>query len=156
MQPDSGYTLIECMIVLVILSLCSVFAIGRFDHFIERNRTRADTHRIYEALQYARNLAMAQGQAIQFCGSQDKQHCDANWDQSQLLIDQDGKMLQAFPHLASHHHLTFHGFLNNHSLIFLPSGLSNQNGTFTYTSTEKNIRIIINKAGRIRYDDANP
>ncbi|KAA0876649.1 GspH/FimT family pseudopilin [Nitrincola tapanii] len=76
---ESGFTLIELMVVTVLLAIILSIGIPNYISLLERNRTTATANEILGALQYARNEAVRSNSTAQFCPSSDAVTCAANW-----------------------------------------------------------------------------
>ncbi len=62
---QAGFSIIELMVVLMILSITAVYAIPAFTDFIKSNRMRASEADIVTAIQFARAEAVQRGTSIE-------------------------------------------------------------------------------------------
>ena len=96
MRIHQGFTLIELMITLVILSILAGIAYPSFDRSIQNNRLTSQTNRLLAAFKFARSEAAANGASITVCSSSDRATCDAgNWSNG-FIIRNGGIVLQIF------------------------------------------------------------
>lgn len=66
-RRDSGFTLIELMIVVALLGIFAAIAVPGFTQFINNNRTQSANNEVMALLQYARSTAVAQRTTISVC-----------------------------------------------------------------------------------------
>ncbi len=71
MQPikQSGYTLIELMVVIAIVAILSAIALPSYKQFVISNRVSAMANDLHAALAMARSEAMKQGKTVTVCKS---------------------------------------------------------------------------------------
>lgn len=90
MQRSEGFTLIELMITLVILSVLLVIAVPSFNSQIQNNRSQAIGEDFTTALKFARSEAVKRGQAVTVCASNaDNSACSndtASWTNGWLVL----------------------------------------------------------------------
>ncbi len=68
-RTASGFTLVELMVVITLLSILASIAIPSFDDSLLNSRLTSQSNRILAALQFARSEAATRGSSITICGS---------------------------------------------------------------------------------------
>ena len=74
---SSGFTLIEGLITVSIVSILASIAIPNFTEMVNRNRISAASNEFLSALMFARSEAAKRSITVSVCGSTDGQSCDA-------------------------------------------------------------------------------
>jgi type IV fimbrial biogenesis protein FimT len=97
MEKESGFTLIELMITLVVLAVVLALGIPSFQQFIKNNRLAGQTNDLVLAIQMARNEAVKRGSGAVICASDDQATCSENdnWTTGWIVftdIGQDGNL----------------------------------------------------------------
>ncbi len=98
MKYQTGLTLIELMITLVIAAVLLMIAIPQFNDMVRRNQLRAESANLHSALAYARSVAISENVAVAICGrSAGVDDCVADtatsWPEGWLIYtneDEDG------------------------------------------------------------------
>lgn len=144
-----GFTLIELMVTLLVLSVVATIAIPAFGNMIERSRQEALKDEIENILHNARAQAVLQRRTIEICGSEDGATCSANWADGWLVRTTRGQVLQ-LTQLPHHDELNWVGFSD--SIRFLDNGASpSSNGRFYQCSGEQIAwQVVVSRQGRIR------
>ena len=144
-----GFTLIELMVTLLVLSVVATIAIPAFGNMIERSRQEALKDEIENILHNARAQAVLQRRTIEICGSEDGATCSANWTDGWLVRTTRGQVLQ-LTQLPHHDELNWVGFSD--SIRFLDNGASpSSNGRFYQCSGEQIAwQVVVSRQGRIR------
>jgi type IV fimbrial biogenesis protein FimT len=78
----AGFTLIELMVTISVLSILLAIAVPNFTTFIRNNRLATQTNAVIGALNYARAEASTRGQSVSVCAAnQARNACDNanNW-----------------------------------------------------------------------------
>jgi type IV fimbrial biogenesis protein FimT len=68
-QRLAGFTLIELMVTISVLSILLAIAVPNFTTFIRNNRLAAQTNAVLGALNYARAEASTRGQSVSVCAA---------------------------------------------------------------------------------------
>ncbi len=77
-QQQSGFTLLELMVTLVIIVVLLVIAVPSFQEMIASNRTSAHAQDIASAFVMARSEAIKRGTAVSICPSSNGTTCSGN------------------------------------------------------------------------------
>jgi len=163
-----GFTLIECLMVLGIVSILLLVAVPTFHDLLGRNKTSSIIDNLSQAIYFARNEAIKQGQTVTFCGSNNGQNCDGHWSEGQIVVvDHSHRLLRSLSGLPKGDQLIWRSNLaQNEALKFTATGFTaGQNGSFYYCKAKnshyKNLYydslalgaiIVINQSGRLRID----
>lgn len=151
----AGYTLIEILMTLSILSILGMGSLSFARTFIHQNDQSVQVRRLIGALQYARMEAIRRGETIVFCGSSDFQKCDGDWRHGQMIKVHD-QVLRVFSELRSGDYWEWKSSLGkNHQLEFSSLGFTRgQQGSFYYHAREKEYiyRIVVSHSGTIRVE----
>lgn len=83
-----GFTLIELMIALLVLSILAFVAVPSIQPLILRNRLTTETNRLIGDLAYARSEAILRSANVAICTSDNRSTCDgsANWTKPLLVF----------------------------------------------------------------------
>jgi len=147
--------MIELIITIAIVSILLLTTIPNMNFFIINNHSITTTNTIVSALQFARSEAINRKIKVKYCKSLNHNTCGGKWENGQIVIDENGKLLRAFAALKPNDSLTWNSSLGKDDFVeFTSNGSTNgQVGTFTYIPKEKikySKKIIINQSGRIR------
>src|SRR5687767_13501516 len=96
-QP--GFTLIELMVTLLVLSILVAAAVPSFREFTRNNRVVATQNDLITALNLARSEALRRSRNITVCPSSDGATCSAgtNWGNGWIVSVTGGQLLQVWP-----------------------------------------------------------
>ena len=159
-----GFSLIELLIAITLLSVLLIFAMPNTSKLVTRLQTEADQRRIAGMIYAARHAAIQFNGPVNLCpgtttgcGSRDTWHkgvvafVDSNLNRS---IDHGEAVIAATPSLGSS--VRWRSFRNRSYLRFLPSGATDwQNGHFLFCPTppdpELARQLVLNAAGRVYY-----
>ena len=75
MKKQSGFTLIELMVVLAIAVFIITSAVPGFQSFIQNNRMTTSTHQFITSINLARSEAVKRGQQVSMCISNNASTC---------------------------------------------------------------------------------
>lgn len=75
MERDSGFTLVELLITIVVLTILLATGVPAFKDFIKNNRVTAQTNNLVSAIQLARSEALKRGTDMVVCASDDQATC---------------------------------------------------------------------------------
>jgi len=138
-----GFTLVELMVTLAVLSIVLGVGIPAFDRLIANGRLTSQINQTIGLISFARSEASKRtGTTITVCGSTDEATCNtSNWESGWLVInDVDGDrtidagdgdaLLRVGPALAGGNTLRTLGFGNAGFIQFDDSGAPGSAGTF--------------------------
>lgn len=131
---NSGFTLMEVVFGLVCLVILLLISGTTWRHYDIKIHQTIMTHRVQDALAYARNMAVLHQHDVLFCGSSDGMHCDGLWNDGQMIKDmQSGKVLQVYSVAKSPLNMSYHAnFGRNKQVVFTPLGFTRgQEGHFS-------------------------
>jgi len=155
MMMPLGYTLIEVLIILSILSILGICSTSLTRDFIDQNYQMIQVNNLLSALQYTRMVAVRYGKTAAFCGSSDFKTCDGQWEKGQI-IKVNEQVIRIFSGMKFSDQLLFKSnFGKNQSLAFSPLGFTQgQQGSFYYVSGKgkEGYRIIVFYTGTIRVE----
>lgn len=143
-----GYSLIELLVAILIVSILSVITIPSYRHLHDRFKAEKEFHRLYDALVLAKNSAIMHHHDVTILPL-NYQH---GWSNGCMIIE--GKKILYQTKNDSHFStISWKNLQGKSSLTFTAMGFTNtQNGTFQYYTIDHRFKkaIIINLAGRIR------
>lgn len=160
-----GFSLIELIISLTIISILMLVIMPSMHDLFSRNSSNLQVDKIFSNLQFARAEAIKRGNAIVFCKSKNNVTCDLDddndWSEGQIIINQQNNVLiRVLDKLPMGDKLFWSStFGKNNLLNFLPSGTTgDQQGTFLYCHFENDKQviakaIIVQDTGHIRISD---
>lgn len=94
-KSESGFTLIELMVVIALVAILGAIAIPSYQSSIANNRVSAEVDRVAMDMSYARSEAVKRGIPVSVCPSTG---CAAssNWDQGWIVFQDDNGDLSGF------------------------------------------------------------
>ena len=141
---QAGFTLIELMIVIVLVSIFITVGVPSFQNLVSDNRLSTQANRIVSSLQFARSEALKVGAAVSVCRSTDGATCvnDAaqTWETGWIVfvdddldntveaadgngaVDAGENIIQTVNALTSNNTLRAAAPFNGH-ISYLPTGL---------------------------------
>lgn len=78
MKANSGFTLVELLIVMAIAAILAFIAVPNFWQFIQNTRSTTQANELVTAMNLARSEASKRGALVEVCASTDQQNCDGN------------------------------------------------------------------------------
>ncbi len=98
-KPNTGFTLIELMMIVVIASILLTLAVPSFSEAIRNNRLTAQSNDLVTAINLARGEAVKRRSNVTACASSDQSSCNsANWHGGWIVRDvASGDVIRAFP-----------------------------------------------------------
>lgn len=162
MRPCKGFTFIELIISIAVLSILVVIAVPNFNSFITQMRVDNEISALYRLLLVTRNASINSGQRAIACPLNINAECTTKWhEEISVFIDVnnnnifnagDESIIKVKPAIKLNDQLIYGQGRNK--IIYQPtghlSGLSN--GTFRYCPKmypEKSRGIIISISGRL-------
>jgi type IV fimbrial biogenesis protein FimT len=87
-QRDSGYTFLEVLVTLTIISILAAIAIPSFKYVTTSNRIATEVNRLLGDMQFARAEAIKEGQSVTVCVSSDGLTCTGttNWHNGWIVF----------------------------------------------------------------------
>ena len=166
MRYKKGFTLLELLIALAILSLLLTISVPSLRQTLERQRGNAILQRLASSIQFARSSAIKSGQWVTLCPSREGLQCDApgDWQDGYIAFfdpernrvpENDAALLLRVSMDPAGGSLTWRAFQSKPYLQFTPLGLiAGQSGNFTWCAADNDPalagQLIINKVGRVR------
>jgi len=155
MKPFIGFTLIELMIVLLILSVLILGALPAWQSSSEDTHLSVVENELIQALHYARNSALLSGKTLTL----NPDPITHEWSDG-LVLFQDNATHQfhrgdkieyqwhwKYPEV----HVQWHGFRSNDFLIFASDyNHASLSGHFALMVNGKEKKVVINRLGRVR------
>ncbi len=90
MQSESGVTLIELMITLVVAGILLAIAIPNFQSFLVNNTITSASTEVLGTLNYARSEAVTRGGSVTVCPSANGAACGGSWGNGWIVfVDHD-------------------------------------------------------------------
>ena len=96
MDKEPGFTLVELLITIVVVSILLAAGVPAFQSFIKNNRVTSQANGLISAIQLARNEAVKRGSVVTICASSDQSTCnvtDKDWKKGWIVfsdLNQDG------------------------------------------------------------------
>jgi type IV fimbrial biogenesis protein FimT len=152
-DATQGFSLIEILITISILSVLFVFSVHSFRDIQNEQKSQRVLAHLANIIQYARSEAIRNGQIVILCKSKDRKSCSGEWSDGQILFKnfKSPKILQNFKALNGGK-LDFKGFQSSDFLRFTEKGTTfEQNGRFIYYPTETRSpthELIVEKSGQ--------
>ena len=160
---SDGFTLVELLVALALLSLIWSTAIPGMRHLLQGNLSLANTNALIGAIHFSRYQAVSRGQLVTLCPMETPGICGGEWHQGQVSfidrnangrMDAEDQLLRRFRPIRRGT-LVWRSFRRRPWLQMTPLGTTNsQNGNFVYCSEDLDPRharqIVINLQGRPR------
>jgi len=163
-QRPLGFTLLDLLTGLAILSILIGAAIPGLNTFVANNKANAAYQQLFTLLQYARSESVFYRQQVVICPTINDQDCDKDWKNELILFvdenrnkkyDDSDILLQRYEETENNSQRIVTAFGSTRYLSFNYDGSSgSQNGRLTYclASGKQTYarQMIISKTGRIR------
>lgn len=103
-----GFTLVELMIAIALLSILAAIALPAFDSFTLNNRLRAYANDFAAAARLARSEALKRNAPVRLCMSADGATCTSSgsWEQGWLVVTATNEVVRAWPATISGYRVT--------------------------------------------------
>lgn len=130
---NSGFTLVELIVTLVVAGILVSLAVPSFTTFIKNNRLTSQANELMADLSFARSEAIKRGASITICKSQDPlTACNPaapSWSTGWLVVDGAGAVLRVHDVLAGQNTLTATGGATGlgDQLVYTSTGMADSN-----------------------------
>ena len=159
---NKGFTLIEMLIVLALMSVMFAFALPSFSNLAKGNRIATQFNMLMSSLTFARSEAIKRNTPVTVCRSNDQVSCSGLWQDGWIVFIDNGVL--GTVNAPNDTILNVHGALTIGSTLsyavinkvtYLASGViaAGDNGTFSFCDSRSGnfgIQIIITPTGRTR------
>ncbi|MGE3919927.1 MAG: GspH/FimT family pseudopilin [Gammaproteobacteria bacterium] len=161
MNRPAGFNFIECMIVLIIISIVTSFSMSLFRSYMRQNESIVFIHQFVNLLENARVSAVMQHEIVTVCASLDSKKCEGQWENGVIAftdVDGSGEFKIGDKKLSKigtiEKKLVIHWKRKKNLLQFSPSGnVRFGNGTFILENVlnrKKRYFIVVSMTGRVR------
>ena len=124
--------------------------VSSYQSLVSSQRLSLYVNQIVRSVRYARHQAVVRESDAVLCGSSDARHCDGDWQQGQIIL-QDGHVVKYFPPLDLAYHIVWRGSLGKRKqLEFNDMGAVVAQGSFYIEHQQQRCRIILNRMARMR------
>lgn len=149
-----GHSLLEILLVLALIGIIAFVAIPGLQTLFLKHKASTQINQLVRVLNFARNLAIIENQAVMLCPAAIDNQCGKDWQQGIdiYLLTAKGKVIvkKSSEFLGA----TLVWNRKTNTIIFAANGaLSSQNGTFDYALFSEqayNKRVILSSTGRVR------
>jgi type IV fimbrial biogenesis protein FimT len=163
-RTKNGFTLIESLIVLGIISILLSFIAPAVADLIERSRATTAHNWIITSIMFARQSAVTYGALTTLCPSSTGTSCGGQWHDGSIVfidlnkdakVDSEDTIVKRFEYPLDSGTIKWRSFRNRKYLQITSMGYTNfQNGNFVYCPANEDPRfrrqIVINMIGRAR------
>lgn len=137
-HKQSGFTVIELMVVTVVLAIAGVYAIPAADNFFKSTRMRASEGELVTALQFARSEALRRGETMNLSAVNASVNTNEWGNGMRVWFDTDddgaydaGEEIRVVG--SFHSSITVDGTNGVSAIAFRPTGMTNLGATLTIT-----------------------
>ena len=165
-KPIEGFTLIETMVVLILMSIILAMGMPSFMNLIEKMSTESEAKTLIESLRTARLVAIEQRTRVVVCPSADGNTCGNDWDSGFLAfkVNDETNTLDAADEILFSHRFKQSVLVtvpndNNQRFLYNESGWTPGTADSILICAKEGtnvngFRIIVNRAGRVRVEDS--
>ena len=169
MQNRDGYTLLELLITIAILTVLLFIAVPAWQSITAQSRTTVVVNQLREAIYFARSEAQKRGTTVTFCKSADQATCSGSWADGQIVFldwNNNGQVrsskdiIRIFDGLPAGSSLVWKGRIGSQNYMQIkPSTVTEvPNGSFFYCPPDRNPaysrRVWVSATGRIHVENA--
>ncbi|MEC7816934.1 MAG: GspH/FimT family pseudopilin, partial [Pseudomonadota bacterium] len=166
-MPERGFTLIEAMIVIAVLTVVVAATTVSLSDLSRRQASRAEINGIFRTFQVARATAINHGQIVTICPLTDTGDCGSDWNTpvSVFLDPQNKRQLRQPKDVVHRFYPSQYGVFaaapsNRRYFQFSPIGSSRGTlGNVTWCAREDDPtlrqQLILSRSGRVRWAQDN-
>lgn len=159
-----GFSLVEALASLAIISILTGSMIPSLSNLIERNRATTNINWIISAVNFTRHAAVVYRVTMTLCAPKQADRCGGKWHDGLIVfsdrnknakIDNADKIVARIQPASGNGSIKWRAFRNRQYLQMTQMGHTNfQNGNFIYCPEDRNLmfarQIVINIQGRAR------
>ena len=152
-RKQTGFTLVELLVTLMIVGLLVTMAVPNFRDFVLNNRLTAQANDFISALNLARSEAVKRGQSVTVCSSNDQATCTGTaWNTGWIvMVTSDNSILRVYDALSGSS--TLINASGNLSIQYDSNGFLNSGATNTFNlcddrTGEAGRQIVVTGTGR--------
>lgn len=163
--PESGFTLLELLITLLLVGIIAAWGLPNFQALGERTAQTSEVNRLQSAFSLARNAAISQRSEITVCpAAEGRKACDNEWSGELIIVRGDktdsvqaDDILRIIPAQENTQVSYSRGWTRiRYNSMGYTSGF---NGSFTICSggsvdRPQGKRLVLSQLGRLRIDEA--
>ncbi len=164
MHSLQGFTLLELLFTVLIMSLLMTLGVPQLSLFIDQNEASALQKTLIQHIAIAKSSAANSGRIVTLCPSTAYLECEGSWTQGSMVfidrnsnrkVDLDDSVIRIRKDDLRLGELEWRAFGRRKYLQFSPMGfLLHQSGNFTYCHHDGNAtlarQLIVNGTGRVR------
>lgn len=160
MYKHHGFTLLELLVTLVIISFALAIAIPPLGQSLQKNAVYSDSRELLHLVKLARQSAVFSSVRVVVCAVDASKNCTRDWSEDFLVftdnnannhLDAAERIVQYWQHDNPSTRIQWRGF-GPGFLRFKQSGTAAENGAFTVCPADGNIyharQLVINRVGR--------
>ena len=164
MKTVKGFSLIEIMVVIAIISILASMTESEFSSLIKKYKIKSEVNKWHLALNLARQSAITSNHIVTLCPSLDGINCGSTWPSGAIIFvdinknhdrDVNELILQTIEPAEKTHTISWRAFQNRNYVQFQQNGFTwNQNGTLRICNNDPSLKynraLIVTRSGRIR------
>lgn len=165
MTPESGFTLLELLITLLLVGIIAAWGLPNFQALGERTAQTSEVNRFQSAFSLARNTAISQRSQLTLCpANEDRKACTNDWGGELMIVrgdKTDSIVAEDILRILPAQQGTQVSYSRGWSRIrYSPLGYtSGYNGSFAICSSSgaenaQGKKLVLSQLGRLRVDEA--
>lgn len=165
MKTQLGFSLLELMITLLLLSILLGLSMPEFKSLVETKKVELSIQKLARAIEFAKSSAISSGSLVTLCRSSDGLKCGGKWQDGLIIFTDFNADHEINQHDQLKRHITFpymqgelkwRAFQNRQYIQITSLGFTRyQSGNFTYCPENKDPKfarqLILNRTGRVRF-----